>query len=475
MTKRLKIWLIVLLSALCTLFGVAGCSIGKETLDEVLEGFGAHVTYYGNGGLFDGSNTVGVRSLYFRNDPESENYSAAGVPFFDITTETQGVKVSLSGYELVGWFLPETYEEGTHKGEPKYVYTPEGASEAVAVYPVYDENGEAVTDNTNRRPVFAREGVDEEILESEVSVIASDTQVTSDYIVAHDADLIVCAKWVRSLQIEYILVYEEGETLTDANGKEYTNGSIIREDAFGSGSSSAPTTREPIALEGATFLRTYADEECTTAAGIYERPADGQNVKVYCKYIAGDWNVVSNDDLSSVASMFNGLRNEGNKYYVLDDIDLKDVKTTINLRNSTDTFAVKATVQGNGKTISNLKFTVSAQRGQTYSIFGKIAESADITGLKLDGITISFTTSTAEISMFAVCDSIADGATLDLQIGNITAEIKAPGKQINNAQLVGGELDDTHWLCGSTSDDDEFISLYGDRIIVTGENTLTIN
>ena len=39
MTKRVKIWLIALLSALCMLFGVAGCSIGKETLDEACDVF----------------------------------------------------------------------------------------------------------------------------------------------------------------------------------------------------------------------------------------------------------------------------------------------------------------------------------------------------------------------------------------------------------------------------------------------------
>lgn len=475
MTKRVKIWLIALLSALCMLFGVAGCSIGKETLDEVLEGFGAHVTYYGNGGLFDGSNTVGVRSLYFRNDPESENYSSAGVPFFDVTQDTQGIKVNLSGYELVGWFLPETYADGEHKGEPMYTYTPEGSSEAVPVYPVYDENGEAVTDDSNRRPVFAREGVDEEILESNIRVVASDTQLTSDYIVAHDADIIVCAKWVRSLQIEYVLVFDEGQTLTDADGNTYKNGDIIREDAFGNSATSSPTTREPVSFSGATFLRTYADEECTVQAGIFDRPTDGQNVRVYSKYIAGDWTVVSKDDVNSVASMFNGLRNEDNKYYVLDSIDCKDVRTTINLRNSTPTFSVKATVQGNGHTISNLKFTASVTRNLTYSIFGNIAESANITGLTLDGINIEFTSRYSEISMFAICDEIADGATMDLTIGNITAVIKAPDKQINNAQLVGGVLDTSHWLCGGTTNDEEFISLYGDKITVTGTNTLTIN
>lgn len=474
MTKRFKIWLIVLLSVLCTLFGVAGCSIGKETLEEVLEGYGAHVTYYGNGGLFDGSNTVGVRSLYFKNDPESENYNPQGVPFFDVKTDTQGIKVSLTGYELVGWFLPATYEDGEHKGEPKYTYTPEGSSEAVPVYPVLDENGENVTDNTNRRPVFAREGVNEQILESNIRVIPSDTQVTSENIVAHDADLIVCAKWARSLQIEYVLVVEDGLTLTDSDGNEYRNGDIIREDPFGNSSTSAPTSKQPKQLIGGTFLRTYADEECTIPAGIYERPEDGQNVRVYSKYIEGDWNVVSKDDLNSVSAMFNGLRNENNKYYVLDSIDLKDVKTTINLRiavNTADTFDVKATIQGNGNTISNLKFTASVQRGQTYSIFGNIAESANITGLTLDGITISFTSSTSEISMFAICNKIAEGAVLDINIANITAEIKAPDKKIANAT----NDDTSHWLCGGTANDEEFFTLYGDKITVTGNNTLTIN
>ena len=77
--------------------------------------------------------------------------------------------------------------------------------------------------------------------------------------------------------------------------------------------------------------------------------------------------------------------------------------------------------------------------------------------------------------MFAICDSIAEGAVLDIDISNITAEIKAPEKQINNAQIKDGVLDTSHWLCGGTTNDEEFFTLYGDKITVTGNNTLTIN
>lgn len=77
--------------------------------------------------------------------------------------------------------------------------------------------------------------------------------------------------------------------------------------------------------------------------------------------------------------------------------------------------------------------------------------------------------------MFAICDEIAEGAVLDLEISDITAEIKSPEQYISNAQLVDGVLDTSHWLCGGTTNDEEFFSLYGDKITVTGTNTLTIN
>lgn len=460
----MKIWLMVLLAALCTLFGVAGCAVGKATLDEVLEGYDGHVTYYGNGGYFNGSNSIVVKSLYFKCGEE-------GVPFYDIQT-SGSVYIGLTGYDFVGWFLPETYEDGDHKGEPIYTYIPEGSSEEVAVYPVYEENGEAVTDTSNRRPVFAREGVDEQILENKVTVKASDTQVTSDYMITRGADVIVCAKWVKSLQMQYILVYEEGKVLTDAEGKEYRNGDVIKEELF-LGSAMSPGTGTPLELNGATFVRTYLDPECTEEPKLIERPDGYDPVKVYSKYIEGDWTIVSSDR-TSVSNMFSGMYDEEKSFYILEDIDCSNMGR-FNLNTAEERFSAKATIQGNGHIISNLSFNATGRTGMGYSIFGMIGDGAKIHDLTLSGITITLTSRTNDISVFAVANAVSDKADIKgLVIENVTADLTVQGGSINNAPLVGGVLDTSNWLFGGMGSDEAFLAAYAENIKVLGENTLTI-
>ena len=369
-----------------------------------------------------------VKSLYFKCGEE-------GVPFYDIQT-SGSVYIGLTGYDFVGWFLPETYEDGDHKGEPIYTYIPEGSSEEVAVYPVYDENGEAVTDTSNRRPVFAREGVDEQILENKVTVKASDTQVTSDYMITRGADVIVCAKWVKSLQMQYILVYEEGKVLTDAEGKEYRNGDVIKEELF-LGSAMSPGTGTPLELNGATFVRTYLDPECTEEPKLIERPDGYDPVKVYSKYIEGDWTIVSSDR-TSVSNMFSGMYDEEKSFYILEDIDCSNMGR-FNLNTAEERFSAKATIQGNGHIISNLS------------------------------------SRTNDISVFAVANAVSDKADIKgLVIENVTADLTVQGGSINNAPLVGGVLDTSNWLFGGMGSDEAFLAAYAENIKVLGENTLTI-
>lgn len=474
MTKRLKIWLIVLLSALCTLFGVAGC-IGRATLEELIKDYDGHVTYYGNGGYFNGSNAIVVKSIYFKCGEE-------GVPFYDIQTSGD-VYIGMTGYDFVGWYLPETYKNGEHEGEPMYTYTPEGSSEEVPVYPVYDDNGEAVTDSTNRRPVFAREGVEEQILESKVRVVASDTQVTSEYIITHGTDIIVCAKWVKSLQMQYILVYEEGKVLTDAEGNEYRNGDVIKEELF-LGSSMSPGTGTPLELNGGTFVRTYLDPECTEEPALIQRPDGYEPVKVYSKYIEGDWEIVTNDR-SSVSAMFSGLyaddEGKSKSFYVYEDIDCSSMGR-FTLNNDDQKYITCGKIEGNGHTISNITFNMDNSKivpGRSYSIFGAVYDGAVISNLTIRNVTITMTSSKSDISVFAVLSSLSDKADIHgLVIENVKAELTVQGGMINNAPINNGVLDTSNWLFGGMGSDAAFLEKFGgengENINISGDNTLTI-
>lgn len=455
MTKRLKIWLIVLFTALCAAFTFAGCGIGKPSLEEVIDGYDCHVTYYGNGGYFNGSNAINVKSLYFAS-------GEGGIPFFDIPS-SGSYRVEMTGYDLVGWFLPATYQEGEHKGEVMYTYTPEGSSEAVPVYPVLDEDGNRVTDSTSRRPVFAREGVDEQLLERQVQVIASDTQVTSETKVNSGDELIVCAKWVRTLQLEYVLVYDEGKTLTGADGKEYKNGDVIKTENF-IGNSMSPSSRIPMEFGGATFVNTYLDEDCTQPPAPITRPSDEnvRSVTVYSKYIEGEWTLITSQN---VREMFSGINNAENRFYVTEDIDCSNMGAftprTISSANA-QVMSAKAVIEGAGHTISNVSFSVTSTfNGNAYSIFGDLSESASISNLTLDGVTLNVSGRQSEINVYTIFNSVAEGAVVEnFSVGNITLNVGVPGLINGNFTTNINGVNSQTWLFGGAASDQEFLAAH---------------
>lgn len=480
MTKKLKVYLLIVLTVVCAACTLAGCKIGRPERAEVLADYKAHVTYYSNGGRFNQSTTLTVRDLYFKNDPGTESYDVNGVPFFDISGDTQGMNVAFDGYDLVGWYLPDTYKDGEHAGEIMYTYTykdDSGKEITEAVFPVVDGDGDAVTDIQTDRPVFARAGKDEQILEADIRVIPSDVKLDSTRRVADDEYLIVCAKWAPTLKIVYKLVCEEGKTYTDEDGNEYKNGSELRRDNFGKGESSSPTTLEPIKLKGASFVRSYLEEELENpVTGSIARPEgdEPENPVVYAHYIDGDnWKIVTNDP-AKVVDMFNGLGTAGNKYYLLSDVDCGS--RTFSLKNQTVT--VKATVQGNGFTISNLKFEVKGAAVNRFSVFGNIGASFKLSNLKMQNITIDIT-ARGNIGLYAICTGLDAAASIEgLEISGVTAHVKIPAaNRVDNVQLKmqdGTEVEDkSHWLFGGNDNDEQFQANHP-QIKVTGETTLTI-
>lgn len=480
MTKKLKVYLLIVLTVVCAACTLAGCKIGRPGREEVLADYKAHVTYYSNGGFFNNSTTITVRELYFKNDPSSENYSADGVPFFDISDETTGMNVARKGYDLVGWYMPETYKDGVNAGKIMYTYTyndDSGKEVTEAVFPVTDENGKTVTDSETDRPVFARAGKDEQITENYIRVIPSDVRLDSTRKVADDESLIVCAKWAPTLKIEYRLVCEEGKTYTDGDGNEYTNGSLLRSDDFGKGETSSPTSLEPVKLQGASFVRSYLDAELNDVVAPIKRPEgdEPENPVVYAHYIDGDnWTIVDSDP-AKVVSMFNGLGSAANKYYLLEDVDCSS--RTFGLKNQNVTS--NATIQGNGHTISNLKFSVTGASQNNFSIFGNIGASFSVSDLKIENVTIDIL-ARSDIGLYAVCNSFnASSSVEDLEISSITANVKLPREnRVTNVQIKYQDQPDivedrSHWLFGGSENDETFKANHP-QIKVTGETTLTI-
>lgn len=467
MTKKLKVFLLIILTAICAACLFAGCKVGPKTKDEYLEGMDVNVTYYSGDGTFDTSNVVNVRETYFRS---LEDFG--GVPFFNVTTETSssGISIKRAGYDFVGWYKVATYESGEHAGQIKYTYTAEGSSEAVPVYPVMRDNGKPMEDAETARPVFAREGVDEQIPERDVRPVPSGEALTSDYIVKSGEHLTVVAVWAKSLRIHYVLVCEEGKTYLDGEGNEYSNGSVLSESIFGNGdTASVNSSRLPLALGKATFVRTYADKECTTLASSVARPAEGiTSVDVYSRYIDGDWKVVSTPD--EVRSMFTALNSD---YYILNDIPCANL-SAVPLGTELKKFGGK--ICGNGHTISGLKFSVTNMaRGRTYSIFGTVQATASIENLTLEDVTVTAEVRRSEVSLYAMFSSCESGATFEnFKVEGITGDIKisSTGK-LDNIPLVDGQYNTERWLFGGAENDQTFLNEHAGLTLTNGNITVS--
>lgn len=462
MTKKIRHYLLIIVAAACLacLCAFAGCKIGDKTRDEVLEDFGgANIVYYANGGRFNELPDNKVSDVYFK---PSEN--ASGIPFFDVTDSTLNLKVDRKDYDLVGWFLAETYAEGPHAGEAVYSYLPDGQTESVTVYPVKDQDGNLVKDSKTDRPVFAREGVDEKISENAVTVVASAKQMTSADVVADDSKIIVCAVWHPSLKVKYIFVCEDEITVGD---KTYRTGDTIREDVFGKLDTFSPTSLEPAEIEGATFLKTYLDAECTQPVSVLQRP-EGENpedLAIYSKYIKGVWTVVTNTT-ASVRNMFNGL-GDNKKFYVMEDLDSK---VTVSLRNG-NTFKSRAQIYGNGHTVSNVTFnmgTSTANNGANLSPFGVLEETFAIRNIIFKDFAVDVT-GKGNLTLYAFATSVHESATFENFVINgmkVTAKVPA------NSLILNAQNGSTaNLLFGGAASDEAFLQSHG-GVSVTGQITL---
>ena len=164
--------------------------------------------------------------------------------------------------------------------------------------------------------------------------------------------------------------------------------------------------------------------------------------------------------------MFSGLNSSSNAYYLLEDVDCSSISGFGIIQ------GVRAKVEGNGHTLSNLKFGAKslANNASVAPVFGAIYASAEIKNLKLKDITIEVT-GKGNLTMYAVCKSIEEGAKLEnLTIENVTATVDIPtGNRVENAQ--NGST--ASWIFGGKGTDDDFLAAYS-GVTLTGTNSLTI-
>lgn len=466
MTKRFKLFLAIILGMMAMACCAVGCKVGLSGLDEELAKYnGGHVTYYANGGCFKNNTSIVIMDMYFKK-PD--------VPFFDITDNPyKSVYVLYGGNNFTGWYLPARYEEGEHAGEVMYTHTYATASKEevkVAVYPKLNDDGTPVTDSSESRPVFyyindSGEVVD--VLEKDVRIVPDMTQpATESLIIGADDELIVCATWEPALKFSYKLaVEEEGDYVSGDN--TYHKGDEIFSMSFGNKETSSPGQTMRVNLTGMTFVANYMDEACTILAPDnykYEDYKDKTEIVVWSKYIKGSWTIIKND-VNKVREMFTGLNSSSNAYYLLSDVDCSSISNSISAK------GIRAKIEGNGHTLSNLTFKATSldNNFDGAAVFGPIYATAEIKNLKLENINIEIT-GKGSLTFYAVCKSVASGAKIEnLTIKDITATIDIPSNSIvKNAQ----NDDRSSWIFGGSASDAAFLAAYD--VTLEGTNTLTI-
>ena len=455
MTKRLKLFLAIILGSIAIACCAAGCSVGEPGREDILANYkGGQVTYYANGGSFNNNTAIVVREITFKE---------ADVPFFDMTdNSSESYFVMYGGYDFTGWYLPATYESGEHAGEVKYTYTYNGVT--VPAYPKLNDDGTPATDSKEARPLFTIDGSDEDILEKNIRIVPSDTPVDSSYIVKSEDKLIVCATWKPALKFVFKLAVDESFTIGD---KTYKHGDEVTNMAFGKGQTASPGQTTTVNFDGYTFVSNYTEEACENYAGTYNRADyEGQTeIVVWSKYVKGSWTIVKNN-ANEVKSMFSGLNSSANAYYLLEDVDCSSISNFGIIQ------GVRAKVEGNGHTLTNLKFSATSlsNNASIAPVFGAIAASAQIKNLTIKNITIDVT-GKGDLTVYAVCKSIEEGAVLsNLTIENVTATVDIPSTNIvKNAQ----NDDRSSWIFGGKGTDSDFLSAYS-GVTLSGTNSLTI-
>ncbi len=496
MTKRLKVYLLIVFAAACLACTLVGCKIGRPGRSSLLAGYDTHVTYYSNGGYFDTSTSLKVREIYFKSED-------GGVPFFEITEKSRGMKVQRGSWDFEGWYEPATYPEGgAHAGEImyEYTYTPDenDASKpaekfdeknpdniTVRVFPVLKANGYPVTDSKTDRPVFARENaqgelVDEKILEKDVTIVCSDKRVTGGTKIEKNIDdahgLIVCARWLPKKEIEYHLritdekgnVLDDGTEYTSEDGKStFKHGSVLVSFPIAD-DGETPQSNEQVKINGLTFVKTL-NADLSEGLNYIPRPTDpdAENPRVYCHYIVGDWTVVRT--AADAESMFGSLNaRTPKKFFVINDIEY-GTTAALNAKEKTTRAANATIVCDKPHTISGLTVNVpTPKQGLCYSMLGTVSEQFSVSGLTLKDIKITIPISNTSFEFYAISAEVkAAAANLDLKIENVTATYQGT-PTIHNA--IGD--DRSNWLFGGAASDEAFLAQFT-GVKLSGTNTFT--
>ena len=419
--KKLSIKILLLVIALISAVMFTAC-IGEKSLDDLLkeEQISADVTYYANGGSFN--NRPSSVKKYFGISFKNGGDFAYAYPIAEQGTEHT---IGRTDYVFDGWYYAEL-----------------------------DENGEVVwADEAKTTPVI------------------SNKKAEFPLKVYKDEHIHLCAVWTEDVKVEFYLVSEI--EVSGKDGKVYKNGDLLSLETFGASSSVDFSNKIPLESTNASCLQIYTDIDCITPlTQKVNKPTDGENVKLYAKYIEGVWIFVRNS--TDVKAMFKGIDKASNAYYLLNDIDCgTQTEDGVNAFKCDMPYSFEATIKGNGYKVSNVYFEESGITPQygTMGAFGELCSTANVSNFTLENVTINYTMRSAAnaqvFTAFALFSSVEDGAEQSVvfdnfAINNLTFNITLSSKDsISNAPNVEGEYDKTHFLFGGYNTDAEFLATFG--------------
>lgn len=366
--------LLISLTALASVFILAGCSFGvtKGSLMDK-NGLSACVTYYANGEGASFTPGSGIR--------EKNVYYPSGVQPYEYTQES----LKYDKYKFDAWYEVELDTEGN---------------------PVTLEEFTSADGKTSYYTYKLGAKVDF----SKVTLEKGD-------------HLYFAAGWIADTSVHVKLVHDgakdakimldvekENSAASPVYGKEYvTYGDTVKIADYSRTGEIAMISSDFLHItdDAYTFLAYYVDEACTTPVQ-WPLIKQDTDVVIYAKYIEGDWNIVST--AKEVKEMFNATGKDKH-YYITADIDCTDIEVSAVRAN----FACE--IQGNGHTLSNLTVKKSASNIAT-SMFGTLTETAKIENITFTGLKLEFTFKPGTYEVYFVFTEMKAGAV----VSNVTLD-----------------------------------------------------
>lgn len=421
----LSLFLISASAAALALF--AGCSgeIGAEEFLKDKNATDQIVTYYANGGFFDGTRNIVFKDIH---------YAADSYVIGDFEN-VQNISVAKDENSFGGWYFVETAD-----GKP------------------VTSDGEEVNDTCS-------------------NIVKTTDPVDFSVKIRQGEHWYVYADWIPNVKVDVILVTDDGGDIHGADGTTvYKNGEILTHKNFQQGVAIIDTT-VPVRSSDYSFTQFFYDKECTdpVLSGIPMPEGENpENPVIYAKYIKGEWNMVRTS--SDVRRMFVGL-NSGN-WFICNMTENKTIDCSgirgLALRQG----EVTARIEGNGYTLKNLSYTVvntALQQDGTYSVFGRFGADAVMRNVTFENLSVTVTTA-REVSLYLIAAGASDGATIEnVLFKNVQMTVNANANIINIGR-EGEEFNAQNWLLGGVGGTDKaFLEKFTGLTVESGKLTMNYN